>query len=133
MNQPAGQMHATRLRPRIGRYCAGLLTVLTLAGCMLPAGAYASTKVSTPKKTSTTEESTGGLQLEKAAAAAGNTGRKVAVSLIGLAFAIAAIVLAFRRDFKEAAGVLLIGVIAIFLANQTGVNVLTETVEKLFT
>ena len=40
------------------------------------------------------------------------------MSLIGLAFAIAAIVLAFRRDFKEAAGVLLIGVVAIFLATQ---------------
>src|SRR5581483_11233527 len=107
MNQPVAKTHAPRLRPRIGRYCAGLLMVLTLTGCMLPAGAYAGTKVTT-KKTSPTEESTGGLQLEKAAAAAGNTGRKVAVSLIGLAFAIAAIVLAFRRDFKEAAGVLLI-------------------------
>ena len=51
--------------------------------------------------------------LESAASKAGETGRKVAMSLIGLAFAVAAVVLAFRRDFREAAGVFVVGVIAV--------------------
>ena len=46
----------------------------------------------------------------------GNTGRAVAMSLIGLALAVAAIVLAFRRDFKEAAGVFAVGIVAVLLA-----------------
>ncbi len=47
--------------------------------------------------------------LESAATKAGETGRKVAMSLIALGFAIASIVLAFRRDFKEAAGIFAVG------------------------
>ncbi|HEU0316022.1 MAG TPA: hypothetical protein VFR49_01765, partial [Solirubrobacteraceae bacterium] len=39
-----------------------------------------------------------GSSLEAAATRAGDTGRKVAFSLIGLALAVAAIVLAFKRD-----------------------------------
>jgi hypothetical protein len=70
--------------------------------------------------------------LESAASKAGETGRKVAMSLIALGFAIASIVLAFRRDFKEAAGVFAIGLIAILLATPAGVNVLHDTVNSLF-
>lgn len=70
--------------------------------------------------------------LEAAAAKAGDTGRAVAMSLIGLAFAVAATVLAFRRDFKEAAGVFAIGIVAILLATPAGVNVLHDTVNTLF-
>jgi hypothetical protein len=70
--------------------------------------------------------------LESAATKAGETGRKVAMSLIALGFAIASIVLAFRRDFKEAAGIFAIGLVAILLATPAGVNVLHNTVNSLF-
>jgi len=71
--------------------------------------------------------SEGGASLESAATKAGETGRKVA-----LGFAIASIVLAFRRDFKEAAGIFAIGLLAILLATPAGVNVLHDTVNSLF-
>lgn len=80
--------------------------------------------------TVTSGESSG--SLESAAAKAGETGRKVAMSLIALGFAIASIVLAFRRDFKEAAGIFAIGLVAILLATPAGVNVLHDTVNSLF-
>jgi len=70
--------------------------------------------------------------LESAATKAGETGRKVAMSLIALGFAIASIVLAFRRDFKEAAGIFAVGLVAIVLATPAGVNVLHDTVNTLF-
>ncbi|MGA9285798.1 MAG: hypothetical protein WBV85_10190 [Solirubrobacteraceae bacterium] len=76
--------------------------------------------------------SEGGASLESAASKAGETGRKVAMSLIALGFAIASIVLAFRRDFKEAAGIFAIGLLAILLATPAGVNVLHATVNSLF-
>ena len=54
------------------------------------------------------------------------------MSLIGLGFAVAAIVLVFRRDFKEAAGVFAVGIIAVLLATPAGVSVLQDTVASLF-
>lgn len=74
----------------------------------------------------------GATSLESAAAKAGNTGRAVAMSLIGLAFAVAATVLAFRRDFKEAAGVFAVGIVSVLLATPAGVNLLRDTVASLF-
>jgi hypothetical protein len=73
-----------------------------------------------------------GASLESAAQKAGEAGRKIAMSLIALGFAIASIVLAFRRDFKEAAGVFAVGLVAILLATPAGVNVLHDTVNSLF-
>ncbi len=73
-----------------------------------------------------------GSSLESAAAKAGNTGRAVAMSLIGLAFAVAATVLAFRRDFKEATGVFAVGIVSVLLATPAGVNLLRDTVTSLF-
>jgi hypothetical protein len=70
--------------------------------------------------------------LEAAASKAGNTGRAVAMSLIGLAFAVAATVLAFRRDFKEAAGVFAVGIVSVLLATPAGVSLLRDTVASLF-
>ena len=70
--------------------------------------------------------------LESAAAKAGDTGRAVAMSLIGLALAVAATVLAFRRDFREAAGVFAVGIVAVLLATPTGVTLLKDTVASLF-
>jgi tellurite resistance protein TehA-like permease len=74
----------------------------------------------------------GASSLESAAARAGNTGRAVAMSLIGLAFAIAATVLAFRRDFKEAAGVFAVGIVSVLLATPAGISLLRDTVASLF-
>jgi hypothetical protein len=74
----------------------------------------------------------GASSLESAASKAGETGRKVAMSLIALGFAIASIVLAFRRDFKEAVGIFAVGLLAILLATPAGVNVLHDTVNTLF-
>lgn len=74
----------------------------------------------------------GGSSLEAAAAKAGATGRAVAMSLIGLAFAVAATVLAFRRDFKEAAGVFAVGIVSVLLATPAGINLLRDTVSSLF-
>ncbi len=74
----------------------------------------------------------GGSSLEAAAAKAGSTGRAVAMSLIGLAFAVAATVLAFRRDFKEAAGVFAVGIVSVLLATPAGVSLLRDTVTSLF-
>ena len=74
----------------------------------------------------------GGGSLEAAAAKAGNTGRAVAMSLIGLALAVAATVLAFRRDFKEAAGVFAVGIVAVLLATPSGITLLRDTVTSLF-
>jgi hypothetical protein len=70
--------------------------------------------------------------LEAAAAKAGETGRAVAMSLIGLAFAVAATVLAFRRDFKEAAGVFAVGIVSVLLATPAGIGLLRDTVASLF-
>jgi len=70
--------------------------------------------------------------LESAAARAGATGRAVAMSLIGLAFAVAATVLAFRRDFKEAAGVFAVGIVSVLLATPAGIGLLRDTVTSLF-
>jgi hypothetical protein len=74
----------------------------------------------------------GASSLESAAAKAGNTGRAVAMSLIGLAFAVAATVLAFRRDFREAAGVFAVGIVAVLLATPAGISLLRDTVASLF-
>jgi hypothetical protein len=70
--------------------------------------------------------------IESAAEKAGTTGRTVAMSLIGLALAIASIVLAFKRDFKEAAGVFAVGIVAVLLATPTGLELLQHTVTSLF-
>jgi hypothetical protein len=73
-----------------------------------------------------------GTSLESAASQASSTGRTIALSLIGLALAVAAVVLVFKRDFKEAVALLAIGVIAVLLASPVGLSVLQNTVTLLF-
>lgn len=114
--------------------------VLLLAGvCLVTTASAAQAAITAPSPGSnlagapravTTEKT--GSSLEAAAAKAGSTGRAVAMSLIGLAFAVAAIVLAFKRDFKEAAGVFAVGVVSVLLATPTGVSLLQDTVNSLF-
>jgi hypothetical protein len=94
------------------------------------APAAAAVLSTTTSSSSAGSAATGG-SLESAASRAGTTGRSVAMSLIGLAFAVAAVVLAFRRDFKEAAGVLVIGAVAILLATPAGLNLINDTVRSI--
>ena len=128
---------------RFARACATLLLagVCLLAGA--PAAAQASVEVPTQaniqqqsaKQVATPQTPSAektGASLESAAAKAGDTARTVAMSLIGLALAIASIVLAFRRDFKEAAGVFAVGIVAVLLATPAGLSLLQDTVTSLF-
>ncbi|HEV2997617.1 MAG TPA: hypothetical protein VGX16_00805 [Solirubrobacteraceae bacterium] len=97
-----------------------------------PARAQAAVSSAGAREAATPSSSEGRSALESAASKAGETGRKVAMSLIGLAFSIAAIVLAFKRDFKEAAGVFAVGVVSVLLATPAGVSLLRDTVSSLF-
>jgi hypothetical protein len=105
--------------------CGFLATGCPPAGAQVIRPANAAAQSATPS-------GEGANSLEAAASKAGETGRRVAMSLIGLAFAIAGIVLAFRRDFKEAAGVFAVGIVAILLATPAGVSLLSDTVSSLF-
>jgi len=87
--------------------------------------------VAAPAAAAAAAAASGG-SLESAASHASTLGRTVAFSLIGLALAVAAVVLIFKRDFKEAVGVIAIGVIAVLLASPTGLSVLQNTVSLLF-
>ncbi len=115
--------------------CSFWLVIAVLA-CVCSAAAPAATRAAVSSSGATgappapTRE--GGGSLESAAAKAGNTGRAVAMSLIGLAFSVAATVLAFRRDFKEAAGVFAVGIVSVLLATPAGVSLLRDTVTSLF-
>jgi hypothetical protein len=121
-------MFSTRSRAQIS-----LTLALTLFALVTPALAPApASALNALTPTAVAEAGEGPGSLESAAAKAGETGRKVAMSMIALGFAIASIVLAFRRDFKEAAGIFAIGLVAILLATPAGVNVLHDTVNSLF-
>ncbi len=109
---------------------ATLAALALIAGVSAPARS-AVTSTAGPTARASASESGGGT-LEAAAAKAGNTGRTVAMSLIGLALSVAAIVLAFRRDFKEAAGVFVVGIVAVLLATPSGIGLLRATVASLF-
>jgi hypothetical protein len=107
--------------------------MLALTGAIAtPCCAEAAVEGSPAAPAQSTSAEPKGSSLESAAAKAGSTGRAVAMSLIGLAFAVAATVLAFRRDFKEAAGVFAVGIVSVLLATPAGVNLLRATVTSLF-
>jgi hypothetical protein len=74
----------------------------------------------------------GDTSLAQAARKAGDTGRTVAISLLGLAFAIAAVILVFKRDFKEAAAIFGVGLLGVLLATPAGLNMLNDLVSSLF-
>jgi hypothetical protein len=112
-------------------FVLALLALAPAAWAPVPVRAAVSSPSSTGVPPAATPEG-GGSSLESAAAKAGSTGRAVAMSLIGLAFAVAATVLAFRRDFKEAAGVFAVGIVSVLLATPAGVSLLRDTVNSLF-
>jgi hypothetical protein len=70
--------------------------------------------------------------LQDAAERAGQIGRVVALSMIGLALAAASVMLVFRRDFKEAAGIFAVGLLAVLLATPSGLNLLRNTAALIF-
>lgn len=119
------------------RFAALELIVILLLGCgglglcpdSVRAAVISSNVTQSPGPASSGEA---GGALESAATRAGDTGRRVAMSLIGLAFAVAGTVLAFRRDFKEAAGVFAVGIVSVLLATPAGLNLLKDTVASLF-
>jgi len=96
-------------------------------GCGLPAPAQAATATSVIAASQGAKDG-----LEAAAAKAGTMARTVAMSVIGVAFALAAIMLAFRRDFKDAVAAFAVGVVAVLFATPAGVSLLRATVTSLF-
>jgi hypothetical protein len=109
---------------------AAAQTTVFAASAATTAGSAATTAGSAATTAAAAGE--GGSSLEAAASKAGDMGRKVAMSLIGLGLAVAAITLAFRRNFKEATGVIVIGLLAVLLASPTGESLLQNTVGTLF-
>jgi hypothetical protein len=118
------------------RGAARLVTLVLVIACTAPlceGGANAAVDSQAPRGASGPRGGAGEAgSLEAAAAKAGSTGRTVAMSLIGLALAVSATVLAFKRDFKEAAGMFAVGLVAVLLATPTGVSLLRGTVSSLF-
>jgi hypothetical protein len=124
-------------RPALPRAVAAVGASVLLLACaslafapVLAQAAVTSTTAPNAQQAASTEKV--GASLESAATKAGNTARTVAMSLIGLALAVASIVLAFRRDFKEAAGVFAVGIVAVLLATPAGLSLLRSTVTSLF-
>jgi hypothetical protein len=124
-------------RPVLPRAAAAVGASVLLLACasfafapVLAQAAVTSTTAPNAQQAASTEKV--GASLESAATKAGNTARTVAMSLIGLALAVASIVLAFRRDFKEAAGVFAVGIVAVLLATPAGLSLLRSTVTSLF-
>ncbi|HEY4917548.1 MAG TPA: hypothetical protein VIH92_11585 [Solirubrobacteraceae bacterium] len=111
---------------------AALLASACTAAFTTPARAAVTESTPNIQTHEASSSETGGASLESAAAKAGSTGRAVAMSLIGLAFAVAGTVLAFRRDFKEAVGVFAVGIVSVLLATPAGVSILRDTVTSLF-
>ena len=120
------------MRPNVRCRALPALMLAFLAVAPPPAAAAVRTSSSPPPTSTAGGSGSGASSLESAAAKAGDTGRAVAMSLIGLGFAVAGTVLVFRRDFKEAAGVFAVGIVAVLLATPAGVSVLRNTVASLF-
>lgn len=114
--------------------CAAALIVLVAIACsstvaLVPTDARAATASPTSVQAAAPSE---GDSLEAAASKASTTGRKIAMSLIGLALAVVGVVLAFRRNFREAAGVFVVGIVAVLFATSDGLHLLQNTVSSLF-
>lgn len=137
LSQPRSAAGPRPVCSRVARALLIAVLVLPLALAQplaAPDGALAAARgvQGTPASPSASSASTGGASLESAATKADEVGRKVAMSLIGLGFAIAAVVLVLRRNFREAAGVLAVGGLAVMLATPAGVDVMNSTVKTLF-
>lgn len=132
-----GHTHARSSRLAAGRRLR-MLSCLIASACLLmcasPVAAYAhasAPRLDAPSPGAVLAGNPEGTSLESAATKAGETGRNVAMSLIGLALAVAAIVLAFKRDFREAAAVFAVGIVCVLLATPAGESLLRDTVKAL--
>jgi hypothetical protein len=113
--------------------CALVATTPLSVATLRPGTAAAAVKSgqsATEQSASSTDSDANALQ--DAAERAGRIGRSVALSLIGLALAVASVVLVFRRDFREAAGVFAVGLLAVLLATPSGLSLLRSTADMLF-
>ena len=122
------------MRPR-SRQRPALATVLLLVGCLTVSAGSLATRAEpalAQVRATPAPSGGGGTSLEQAAEKAGDTGRAVALSLLGLAFAIAAVILVFKRDFKEAAAIFGVGLLGVLLATPAGLNALNDLVSALF-
>ena len=121
-------------RPRTSRPLAVLLIAGALAFVAAPAALLVpSSAAAQVQATPAPGSGAGGdTSLAQAARKAGDTGRTVAISLLGLAFAIAAVILVFKRDFKEAAAIFGVGLLGVLLATPAGLNMLNDLVGSLF-
>lgn len=70
--------------------------------------------------------------LESVATKAGTLARAVAMSVIGVALAIVSVVLALRRDFRDAIAAFAVGLVAVLFATPAGEDLLRTTVTSLF-
>jgi hypothetical protein len=120
-------------RFRLSKITAPSLLCVALNLAPLIGSPTAHASVAAPATVSPSSRSAGGTDsLEQAAKRAGDTGRKVAMYLIGLAFAFAAVLLVFKRDFREAAAIFGVGILAVLLATPSGLETLRSTVDTLF-
>jgi hypothetical protein len=120
-------------RSRLVSIFASSLACFALSAFPLVVAPCASASVTVPAVVSSGTTAAGGPDsLEQAAKRAGDTGRKVAMYLIGLAFAFAAVLLVFKRDFREAATIFGVGILAVLLATPSGLETLRSTVDTLF-
>ena len=120
-------MHALRRRRAIAMSLMALAGAAPAVVTPPPAAAAVATTSSLGSSSSGGTDS-----LEQAAKRAGDTGRKVAMYLIGVAFAFAAVLLVFKRDFREAAAIFGVGLLAVLLATPAGIETLQSTVNTLF-
>jgi hypothetical protein len=124
------------------RWLARLAVITMLAGVLagpvtlLTVEARGDVAVAAVRDPTTTDQQTsaprGANALQDAAERAGQIGRVVALSMIGLALAAASVMLIFRRDFKEAAGIFAVGLLAVLLATPSGLNLLRNTAALIF-
>src|SRR3954447_20663257 len=120
-------------RSRFVTFAVSSLACVALTLAPLVGSPAASASVIPTAAVSAGPTSSGGSDsLEQAAKRAGDTGRKVAMYLIGLAFAFAAVLLVFKRDFREAAAIFVVGILAVLLATPSGLETLRSTVDTLF-
>jgi hypothetical protein len=130
-------MASARTRSLTRLVLVSLLAVALLGPISLPEGeARDDVAVAAVRDHSTTDQQTsaprGANALQDAAERAGQIGRVVALSMIGLALAAASVMLIFRRDFKEAAGIFAVGLLAVLLATPSGLNLLRNTAALIF-
>ena len=130
-------MAFARTHPLARLALVSLLAVALVAPITLLEGeARDEVAVAAVRDQSTTDPQTsaphGANALQDAAERAGQIGRVVALSMIGLALAAASVMLIFRRDFKEAAGIFAVGLLAVLLATPSGLNLLRNTAALIF-